>query len=103
MKTEDGEMEDRLRDEGGEENETLLYLPSLKSLNYYWLLFFYFNINIVHLLWTNNTYEHLGLACAHSAFTGIPSYCGKVRSDSIRSGLVQSGSVYRLVRSHTPA
>ena len=44
-------------------------MSSLKSLNYYWLSFFYFNI--VHLLWTNNNKEHLGLACAHNTFTGI--------------------------------
>ena len=35
-----------------EESKTLLNFPSPKSLNYYWLLLFYFNI--VHLLWTNN-------------------------------------------------
>ena len=52
-----------------EERETLLIFPSPKSLNYYWLLLFYFNI--VHLLWTNNHKENLGLACAHNTFTGI--------------------------------
>ena len=35
-----------------EEHKTLLNFPSPKSLNYYWLLLFYFNI--VHSLWTNN-------------------------------------------------
>ena len=52
-----------------EERETLLIFPSPKSLNYYWLLLVYFNI--VHLLWTNNNKENLGLACAHNTFTGI--------------------------------
>ncbi len=52
-----------------EERETLLNFPSPKSLNYYWLLLYYFNI--VRLLWTNNNKENLGLAYAHNTFTGI--------------------------------
>ncbi len=57
-----------VREGGKSTRQTLLNFPSPKSFNYYWLLFFYFNI--VHLLWTNNNKEHLGLACAHT-FTGI--------------------------------
>ncbi len=59
-----------------EEHKTLLSFPFPKSLNYYWLLLFYFNI--VHSLWTNNIKhkEHLGLACAHNTFTGILSEVG---------------------------
>ena len=48
---------------------TLLFLPSLKSLNYYWLLFFYFNI--VHLCGPITYKSILVLACAHNTFTGI--------------------------------
>ncbi len=54
----------------GEEHKTLLDFPSPKSLNYYWLLIFYFNI--VHLCEPITYKSLLGLACAHNTFTGIP-------------------------------
>ena len=52
-----------------EERETLLIFPSPKSLNYYWLLIFYFNI--VHLCGPITYKSLLVLACAHNTFTGI--------------------------------
>ncbi len=52
-----------------EEHKTLLNFPSPKSLNYYWLLIFYFNI--VHLCGPI-TYKSLwGLACAHVSGEGL--------------------------------
>jgi hypothetical protein len=59
-----------MREGGSEEHKTLLSFPSPKSLNYYWLLIFYFNI--VHLCGPISYKSLLGLACAHNTFTGIP-------------------------------
>ncbi len=53
-----------------EEHKTLLRFPSPKSLNYYLLLFYYFNN--VHLCGPITYKSLLGLACAHNTFTGIP-------------------------------
>jgi hypothetical protein len=57
-----------------EEHKTLLVFPSLKSLYYYWLVIFYFNI--VHSLWTN---KKSGFRFWHVHIIQLLVFCCKLR------------------------
>jgi hypothetical protein len=79
-----------MKDEGGKSTKLFFVcLASLKTLYYYWLLIFYFNI--VHSLWTNtNTNKKSGFTFWHVHIILIHLlvfYCDAVRFGSVQSDI----------------